>query len=103
MPYATVPPVARLTRRPLHRHVPVQQALKWFQAAGQAGDNDSAMAAAKILGKELHMMPEAVHWFGVAAELGEVRAMFNLGLFHQRGMGVPASLHLAAGWYRAGA
>ena len=81
----------------------MQQALRWFQAAGRAGDVDSAMAAAKILGKELHMMPEAVQWFGVAAELGEVPAMFNLGLFHQRGMGVPASLRLAAGWYRAGA
>ena len=75
------------------------QALVWFETAGEGGDAEAAFAAARIHGKERQDMATAVRWFIVAAHLQDVRAMFNLGMFFQRGMGVDVDKHTAAYWY----
>lgn len=46
---------------------------------------------------------EALKQYKLAAERGEVTAMFQLGAMHERGEGVPANFATAAGWYQRSA
>ena len=41
---------------------------------------------------------QAAHWFAELADLGDVAAMFNLGLFYAKGFGVERSFEQAAYW-----
>ena len=46
---------------------------------------------------------EAVRWFRVAADLGKVTAMTNLGLMYMQGLGVKRDLDEASHWLGKGA
>ena len=46
---------------------------------------------------------EAVRWFRLAAEQGEARAQFNLGIRYANGEGVPQDDAEAIRWYRLAA
>ncbi len=46
---------------------------------------------------------EAVRWFRVVAEQGDVRAQYNLGVMYDHGNGVPQDYERAVQWYRAAA
>ena len=45
----------------------------------------------------------AMHWYHLAAERGEAKAMFNLGVLYDEGLGLEEpDFTRAAHWYRAG-
>jgi hypothetical protein len=75
-----------------------EKALGWFEKAGLEGDADSAFAAARIHGQERKDLTAAAKWFGIAADFGDTRAMFNLGTFYHRGLGVTPSVDQALEW-----
>ena len=46
---------------------------------------------------------QAVHWYRKAAEQGVAPAMFNVGVCHENGRGVPQDYCQALQWYRKAA
>lgn len=48
-------------------------------------------------------LPEAAHWYRLAAEGGNPSAQYNLGIFYQFGRGVPKDPSMAALWLRRAA
>ena len=46
---------------------------------------------------------EAVKWYRLAAEQGNAKAQYNLGVMHDKGQGVPEDYAEAVKWYRLAA
>jgi len=46
---------------------------------------------------------EAMTWYRLAADQGEARAQFNLGIIYDEGIGVPQDYAEAMKWYRKAA
>jgi len=43
---------------------------------------------------------KAFEWYSKAAELGDVRAHFNIGIMYDDGQGVPQDYNQALVWYK---
>ena len=69
-------------------------------AEGSAAAYLNARGSQLLAGNPDHRDPlAAVHSFEQAAEMGDARAMANLGFLYETGQGVPVDEKLAARWY----
>lgn len=81
----------------------LQKAGQWFEKAAENDDNAAAFFELGALTIENDDSDEsytkAIEYFSKAAALEDPRAAFNIGVFHERGNGVPANLNEALNWY----
>ena len=77
-----------------------------LRGAANAGDPSAAYEVASRFA-EGRLVPvnnqEAVRWFDIAAKKGLVPALFRLGTFYEKGIGVKKNLAIARDLYRAAA
>ncbi|MBI3884611.1 MAG: sel1 repeat family protein [Opitutae bacterium] len=91
----------------------VARAQEWFEQAGRAGllagyvnaencraEREFDFGLAAYTAKDL---PAALRWWTSAAERGDPPAMFNVGVLHEQGEGVPKDVPQALAWYERAA
>ncbi|WP_248886316.1 sel1 repeat family protein [Acidithiobacillus acidisediminis] len=84
------------------------QALAQLQHAAQHGHGEAAfylgtLYAPPICKQERTVAKswdDALHWYRIAADLGEAKADFDLGLAYEKGLGVAKDPELARYYYR---
>eukprot|EP00039_Didymoeca_costata_P006887 m.94299 g.94299 ORF g.94299 m.94299 type:complete len:938 (+) comp13439_c0_seq4:280-3093(+) len=76
----------------------------WLERALGNGEAEAAMMLARIYGQEKGDMLKASYFFEQAAQLGDVRAMFNLGVLYERGAkGLEVHIEKSLNWYEMAA
>lgn len=85
----------------LHDGTDDDRALKHYLIAAEGGYARACVNAGVIYHNRRNF-GEAVRWYNEAVRLGNKKAMFNLGLLHMKGWGVPKCEATAARcWYAA--
>jgi TPR repeat protein len=80
----------------------MEEALRWYEAAGAQGDPGAMFALAFLYEGADGVPPDpakVLRWYAAAAEGGAASAQFHLGLIYEEGRGTPRSLDRAVMWY----
>lgn len=95
-----------------------EMGMKYKNGDGVEADVDTAIAYFKIAAELGHMLGqmavgsyyyalndcyEAIKWIGMAAELGNAEALFNMGVFYMEGMGCDQDMELSAKYFHRAA
>lgn len=79
-----------------------EMAVAYFKIAAELGH----MLAQMAVGSYYYAMNdcyEAIKWIGMAAELGNAEALFNMGVFYMEGMGCDQDMELSAKYFHRAA
>ncbi|MDR1535257.1 MAG: SEL1-like repeat protein [Planctomycetota bacterium] len=86
------------------------EAEKWFRRASEQGDADAARQLGNLAftryendNADKASLEKAFEWFKLAAERGDPDAQFNLGVFHNNGLGREKDYAEAGKWYERAA
>ncbi|MGA2871784.1 MAG: tetratricopeptide repeat protein, partial [Verrucomicrobiota bacterium] len=86
------------------------QAIRWWQKAADQNQVEAQAALGELYltpsvehGASYLNFPESLHWLRAAATDGSARAMNDLGVAYQSGLGVKLDLKEAAKWFRLAA
>jgi hypothetical protein len=81
--------------------------LAYYRDAAAAGDVEGTLQLAILYAKGEGGVTQdyaiAAKWFRAAADKGNARAQYDLGVLYERGRGVPVDFAAAAEWYRKAA
>lgn len=77
-------------------------AIAFFKIAAQLGHMLAQMAVGSYY-YALNDCYEAIKWIGMAAELGNAEALFNMGVFYMEGMGCDQDMELSAKYFHRAA
>ncbi len=92
-----------MAQKGLGQEVDLKQAQIWFQKGAEAGDADNELALAMLLltggssGKA--NVIDGAPWLQKAAESGNIKAQYNLGLFYTGQYGTASDWPNAAKWF----
>ncbi|MEL6886689.1 MAG: tetratricopeptide repeat protein [Pseudomonadota bacterium] len=75
-------------------------ALRWFEAAAQAGDPTHVLDLARVLETDPQTLPRAAQLYAQAAEAGQDDAAVSLGVLYQNGQGVTQDFDKARALYQ---
>lgn len=84
------------------RPVDLKKAGEWYIKAALQG-NSHAMTQVASLFFQAGNNQEALNWYQKAAQLKEPGALYQMGLFHETGLGLPANYQKAADYYQEAA
>ena len=79
-----------------------EMAIEFFKIAAQLGHMLAQMAVGSYY-YALNDCYEAIKWIGMAAELGNAEALFNMGVFYMEGMGCDQDMELSAKYFHRAA
>ena len=79
-----------------------EMAVAFFLIAAQLGHVLGQMAVGSYY-YALNDCDEAIKWIGMAAELGNAEALFNMGVFYMEGMGCDQDMELSAKYFHRAA
>lgn len=79
-----------------------EMAIAFFKIAAQLGHMLAQMAVGSYY-YALNDCYEAIKWIGMAAELGNAEALFNMGVFYMEGMGCDQDMELSAKYFHRAA
>ena len=77
-------------------------AIAYFKIAAELGHMLAQMAVGSYY-YALNDCYEAIKWIGMAAELGNAEALFNMGVFYMEGMGCDQDMELSAKYFHRAA
>ena len=79
-----------------------EMAIAFFKIAAELGHMLAQMAVGSYY-YALNDCYEAIKWIGMAAELGNAEALFNMGVFYMEGMGCDQDMELSAKYFHRAA
>jgi len=80
----------------------VEKAIAYFKIAAELGHMLGQMAVGSYY-YAMNDCYEAIKWIGMAAELGNAEALFNMGVFYMEGMGCDQDMELSAKYFHRAA